>query len=585
VGIDLDHVIQDGSIEKWAADIVDAFGSYTETSPSGSGVHIFVRASLEARGGKWKRDGRQVECYGCKRFFRMSGNVFQGRSTISSDSKALRGLEKAYKGNNTSKPVTEPSRHLPAAQSGNADVDSVVSFMRRFRNGDALGRLYDGDMTGYEDGSADGYDHSAADMALVNGLRVAAKGDAYLIDQAFRASGLYRPKWDQVHDGTRTYGQMTIEKALSDYVPMESTSPYRPGHSNFSAQNGPRPNVELAEGQGRDDASIATAQTYQQQDEPSKDDQDAFLDDTLQAYMENRFFPEMKHFQGYKERKTGLPGLDYVMGALYPGLYTIGAISSLGKTTLMLQIADNLATAGDDVIFFSLEQSQLELMTKILSRRAYLKGYRITANEIRRGDQYQDKRLNSGVMQAANDFYTQAAPRFIVVKCNFNMTVNDITDYVADYMRGTGRKPVVFIDYLQIVKAVDPRMTDKAAVDNTIKSLKVFQSDNDLVMFAVSSVNRANYLLPIDFESFKESGAIEFTSDVVWGLQLACLDEELFKKDPKSKLIEKRERVREAKGENPRKIKLQCLKNRFGRSDYSCNFDYYPAFDTFKDAR
>ena len=51
--------------------------------------------------------------------------------------------------------------------------------------------------------------------------------------------------------------------------------------------------------------------------------------------------------------------------------------------------------------------------------------------------------------------------------------------------------------------------------------------------------------------------------------------------DKKDKLKEKREKVKAAKLEVPRKIELVCLKNRYGRSSYSCGFNYYPQFDLF----
>lgn len=59
---------------------------------------------------------------------------------------------------------------------------------------------------------------------------------------------------------------------------------------------------------------------------------------------------------------TGFPKLDATLdGGLYSGLYTIGAISSLGKTSLMLQIADNIAVSGKDVLIISLEMARSEL--------------------------------------------------------------------------------------------------------------------------------------------------------------------------------------------------------------------------------
>ena len=95
-------------------------------------------------------------------------------------------------------------------------------------------------------------------------------------------------------------------------------------------------------------------------------------------------------------------------------------------------------------------------------------------------------------------------------------------------------------------------------------------------------MNRANYLTPIAFESLKESGGIEFTCDVIWGLQLACLDEPLF--ESATKITEKRKRVNAAKCETPRKVKLCCLKNRYGIATFECYFDYFPANDYFRPA-
>lgn len=76
-----------------------------------------------------------------------------------------------------------------------------------------------------------------------------------------------------------------------------------------------------------------------------------------------------------------------------------------------------------------------------------------------------------------------------------------------------------------------------------------------------------------------KGGGIEYTADVVWGLQLKCLDEAVFASDKNQQ--EKRNRIAQAKAETPRKIKFVCIKNRYGISNYSCAFDYYPQYDLF----
>lgn len=116
-------------------------------------------------------------------------------------------------------------------------------------------------------------------------------------------------------------------------------------------------------------------------------------------------------------------------------------------------------------------------------------------------------------------------------------------------------------------------------IDTAVTELKRISREHGLTIFVISSVNRSNYLTPIDFESLKESGGIEYTCDVIWGLQLQCLNDPVF--DSKEKVKEKRQKVRDAKAANPRKIELLCLKNRYGIANFSSYFDYYPKHDLY----
>ena len=71
--------------------------------------------------------------------------------------------------------------------------------------------------------------------------------------------------------------------------------------------------------------------------------------------------------------KTGFNNLDtLLMGGVYPGLYVVGAISSLGKTTFVLQLAETFAKQGKQVLFVSLEMSRLEIVSKMISRHTFL---------------------------------------------------------------------------------------------------------------------------------------------------------------------------------------------------------------------
>lgn len=301
--------------------------------------------------------------------------------------------------------------------------------------------------------------------------------------------------------------------------------------------------------------------------------------DNVASYMDKFMSSDIEAFRESRDRKTGFAMLDEKAKGLYTGLYVIGAISSLGKTTFCTQLADQLAAAGEDVLFFSLEQSRLELVSKSLARRTAQKDMTTAVDSlsIRRGY------LPRQVLDAAREYKDAVKDRLSIIEGNFNCNISFIGDYVRRYIEETGAKPVIFVDYLQILQPEkDDRgrtQSTKETVDSTVTELKRLSRENGLTIFIISSLNRTNYLSPIDFESFKESGGIEYTADVVWGLQLQCMNGDLFTTDKKT--IEKRNTVKEAKKADPRKIELVCLKNRYGVSSYSAYFDYHPRYDLY----
>ena len=307
--------------------------------------------------------------------------------------------------------------------------------------------------------------------------------------------------------------------------------------------------------------------------------QTAAKPDSMADYISRFFTDDVERFKEASVRKTGFPNLDKEAGGIYPGLYVLGAISSLGKTTLIHQIADQMAGAGEHVLFFSLEQSRFEMASKSLARITAYRNNReaVSSLDIRRGQ------LTYAVQEAQKVYVKQIAPRMSIIEGNFNCNISFIGDYVARYIKKNGRKPVVIVDYLQILDGMDDqKQNTRDIVDTNVRELKRMSRNHDIPVIVISSLNRNNYLTPVDFESFKESGGIEYTADVVWGLQLDAMNDPLFDKDKHIK--EKREIVRNAKAETPRKIQLLCLKNRYGISSYTADFLYYPANDYFKPA-
>jgi replicative DNA helicase len=110
--------------------------------------------------------------------------------------------------------------------------------------------------------------------------------------------------------------------------------------------------------------------------------------------------------------------------------------------------------------------------------------------------------------------------------------------------------------------------------------LKRISRDFHIPVVGISSLNRQNYSIPIGFESFKESGSIEYAADTLAGLQLAGIKE----LDPNEKQkVANREKVNQMKNANPRKLELVLLKNRNGQACSSQEYLFYPITNLFKE--
>ena len=298
---------------------------------------------------------------------------------------------------------------------------------------------------------------------------------------------------------------------------------------------------------------------------------------SLKAFME-----AIQAAAGRPRLSTGFKPIDDALdGGIYTGFYIVGAISSLGKTTLTLQIADNLAKQGRDVLFFSLEQSKFDLMSKSISRETCLycrKSGIDTRNAksnlgIMDGRRWPDfNATERTVVNEAFRAYRDYAKHVFIFEGIGNISVAEIRERIKAHISITGNAhPIVFIDYLQILKAAegDERASDKQIVDHNVTALKQLSRDFDIPIIAVSSLNRQNYSEKINMAAFKESGAIEYGSDVLIGLQLTGAGETGFDVD-------------KAKEENPRKIDFCILKNRNGKTTAKgLPMMFFPMFNCF----
>jgi putative DNA primase/helicase len=222
-GVDLDDCRdpETGEIENWAVDIIGRLDSFTEVSPSGTGLHIIALGSIPDCGNK----KGNVEMYDEKRYFSVTGQHVPDTPTdVQNAANALAAIHEEYFAG--AHPGPESCESTPAPQNRNSIDEhggnpsgaasslsdrAVIEKAKAASNGEKFRRLWNGTTTGYQS-------HSEADLALCNMLAWYTNGNRQQMDRLFRYSSLYRAKWDERnhHRDGRTYGELTIDKAIRD---------------------------------------------------------------------------------------------------------------------------------------------------------------------------------------------------------------------------------------------------------------------------------------------------------------------------------------------------------------------------------
>lgn len=327
----------------------------------------------------------------------------------------------------------------------------------------------------------------------------------------------------------------------------------------------------------------AEAEAITREEQEKADAEEAYKDNYAAGSFFLKFISRLQDGEYNEPIPTGYKNLDELLdGGLYPGLYILGAVPSLGKTAFLLQAADQIAQSGEHVLMVALEMSTDELIARSLSRiTAELDtttghAYAETARRVLRGG----KRymFGSGYSQQENELYDDAIAKYAMYGNNIfyreglgNVKPGDVREYVAEHIKATGRKPVLMVDYLQILQAQDPRSTDKQNTDYAVLELKRISRDYNIPVIAVTSFNRQGYNEKVNMAQAKESGAIEYGCDVMLGMQVRDYNGE------------GAEAIDEEKKQNERQVELVILKNRNGRTGAKAYYGYLAKFNLFKE--
>ena len=179
-GVDLDGVISGGSITPQAREIVEGLASYTEISPSGRGLHVFVTAE-NVNIQRHRKQGGFVEIYTNARYFTVTGNVYGGYQFLNSRSKELQQLHDRYL-------LPEPTKTNTPVYTVESPQYADSYLQRGLEKDPVLRALWNGE--------GRRGDESASDQALMNKLAYWCNAHPGEMMKAFISSPYYDGKDD-----------------------------------------------------------------------------------------------------------------------------------------------------------------------------------------------------------------------------------------------------------------------------------------------------------------------------------------------------------------------------------------------------
>jgi replicative DNA helicase len=228
----------------------------------------------------------------------------------------------------------------------------------------------------------------------------------------------------------------------------------------------------------------------------------------------NQAMIDLESIQNRESAYTGIPtgfrDLDDLTSGLQEGnLVIIAARPGVGKSSLAMNIARNVAVGGEPVAVFSLEMSRTEIGMRLLCAEARVPWDRIRSKRVGPDDW-------TRVVQAGETLHD--APLHIVDSGNVNIV--DIRAKARRMKTGRQGLSMIIVDYLQLMTSPGARRPDnrQQEVAEISRSLKLLAKELHIPVVALSQLNRnpeARADKRPQLSDLRESGAIEQDSDVV----------------------------------------------------------------------
>ena len=198
---------------------------------------------------------------------------------------------------------------------------------------------------------------------------------------------------------------------------------------------------------------------------------------------------------------TGLYDLDDMTCGLHnQELTIIGARPGVGKTTLALQLAENIAKKGKNVLFLSLEMSDTQIIQKMIARIGNVQSYRMRRGTLE----------DSDWERIAN-----TAEELSKLKFNTNSNIRNIQELevLARKLKNKDKLDLLIIDYIQLLRNKEKFSSREQEVADISRRLKLLSLELDIPIIALCQLNRNASNSEPGLADLRESGSLEQDSD------------------------------------------------------------------------
>lgn len=212
---------------------------------------------------------------------------------------------------------------------------------------------------------------------------------------------------------------------------------------------------------------------------------------------------------------TGILDLDNKLCGLHnQELTIIGARPGVGKTTLALQIAQKIANNDRNVLFISLEMSEIQLIQKMIAKEGNINSYKMRMGTL------EDKDF---------EIIANVATNLSQMKFNINTRIRNIQqiELKCRKLKNQGKLDLVIIDYIQLLKSNEKFNVREQEVADISRRLKLLSLELDIPIIALCQLNRNASTGEPSLADLRESGSLEQDADNIWFLYQDGQDQEI----------------------------------------------------------